>query len=201
MLLIFGSLKHPSTSFLFEFLWSTWCKYFQSFYESLSSHCPSSLPQCFLPQSKVFPRCLSCAAAFHMSEEETWSYVSPFIPWLRHHRSGLLMSFVTEVMQMSSHVVLKASLSLSLSVCGHWNAERNNMKGKWNLQAVVSYSLQFPCFWYSQHWGFGVHQQRMSAGQFKMHRTDHPDCEWLEGRAIWVQPQARLDGSLWQDFL
>lgn len=116
MLLIFGSLKHPSTSFLFEFLWSTWCKYFQSFYESLSSHCPSSLPQCFLPQSKVFPRCLSCAAAFHMSEEETWSYVSPFIPWLRHHRSGLLMSFVTEVMQMSSHVVLKASLSLALSL-------------------------------------------------------------------------------------
>lgn len=93
------------------------------------------------------------------------------------------------------------SLSRSLSVCGHWNAERNNMKGKWSLQAVVSYSLQFPCFWYSQHWGFGVHQQRMSAGQFKMHRTDHPDCEWLEGRAIWVQPQARLDGSLWQDFL
>lgn len=28
----------------------------------------------------------------------------------------------------------------------HWNAERNNMKGKWSLQAVVSYSLQFPRF-------------------------------------------------------
>lgn len=39
-----------------------------------------------------------------------------FIPWHRNHRSGLLMSFVTEVMHMSSHVVSKAPLSVLIEM-------------------------------------------------------------------------------------
>lgn len=62
-----------------------------------------------------------------------------FILWLRHRRSE-------ELCDRRDADKLVHCFEGPFFFCAHWRVERNIMKGKWSLQAVVSCSLQFPHF-------------------------------------------------------
>lgn len=87
------------------------------------------------------------------------------------------MSFVVEVMQMNSHVVLKALLSVLIGM------QKGTIWKEMKPPSGGFIHFAISLFWYGQHCGFGVHQLWMSVGHFQMHLTDHPNSSWLKQRA------------------